>query len=148
MVQPHREHSEELIVDFFFFSIYPRLPLQTEWNFWLLKPLINWHSNTGLSCVQLFGNPWKPTRFLCPWNSPGKYNGVGCHVLLQGIFQMQRLNLGLLYWRQIFFFFFTIWATRENPCIGYNLQTQKDFKYLFCIINILYNITNTFSPNL
>ena len=25
-------------------------------------------------------------RLLCPWNSPGKNPGVGCHFLLQGIF--------------------------------------------------------------
>ena len=25
-----------------------------------------------------------PTRFLCPWNFPGKNTGVGCHFLLQG----------------------------------------------------------------
>ena len=25
-----------------------------------------------------------PTRFLCPWDSPGKNTGVGCHTLLQG----------------------------------------------------------------
>ena len=24
-----------------------------------------------------------PARLLCPWNSPGKNNGVGCHFLLQ-----------------------------------------------------------------
>ena len=24
-----------------------------------------------------------PTRLLCPWDSPGKNTGVGCHVLLQ-----------------------------------------------------------------
>ena len=27
-----------------------------------------------------------PTRFLCPWNFPGKNIGVGSHSLLQGIF--------------------------------------------------------------
>ena len=26
---------------------------------------------------------WQPTRLHCPWNSPGKNTGVGCHVLLQ-----------------------------------------------------------------
>ena len=26
-----------------------------------------------------------PARLLCPWNSPGKNTGVGCHSLLQGI---------------------------------------------------------------
>ena len=25
----------------------------------------------------------QPTRLLCPWNSPGKNTGVGCHFLLQ-----------------------------------------------------------------
>ena len=32
-----------------------------------------------------------PARLLCPWDSPGKNTGVGCHSLLQGIF----LTLGL-----------------------------------------------------
>ena len=26
---------------------------------------------------------WQPTRFLHPWDSPGKNTGVGCHFLLQ-----------------------------------------------------------------
>ena len=33
-------------------------------------------------------NPW----LLCPWNSPGKNTGVGCHSLLQGIFPNQGSN--------------------------------------------------------
>ena len=40
--------------------------------------------------------PWPhglwPTRLLCPWDSPGKNTGVGCHFLLQGIFQTKGLN--------------------------------------------------------
>ena len=39
----------------------------------------------------------------CPWNSPGKNNGVGCHSLLQGIFLTQGSNLGLLHCRQILY---------------------------------------------
>ena len=35
-------------------------------------------------------------RFLCPWDSPDKNTGVGCHLLLQGIFPTQGLNWGLL----------------------------------------------------
>jgi len=31
----------------------------------------------------------QPTRLLCPWASPGKNTGVGCHFLLQGIFPTQ-----------------------------------------------------------
>ena len=26
---------------------------------------------------------WQPTRLPCPWDSPGKNSGVGCHFLLQ-----------------------------------------------------------------
>ena len=38
-----------------------------------------------------------PARFLCPWDSPGKNTGVGCHVLLQGVFPTQGSNLCLLH---------------------------------------------------
>ena len=34
------------------------------------------------------------TRYLCPWNSPGKNTGVGCHSLLQ-IFPIQGSNPGI-----------------------------------------------------
>ena len=40
-----------------------------------------------------------PARLLCPWDSPGKNTGVGCHALLQGIFMTQGSNLHLLQWR-------------------------------------------------
>ena len=36
------------------------------------------------------------TRLLCPWDSPGKNTGAGCHFLLQGIFPTQGLNPRLL----------------------------------------------------
>ena len=42
----------------------------------------------------------QPTRLLCPCESLGKNNGVGCHALLQGIFPTQGSNphlLGLLH---------------------------------------------------
>ena len=42
-------------------------------------------------------------RLLCPWNSPGKNTGVGCHFLLQEIFPTQGSNLGLPYCRQILY---------------------------------------------
>ena len=35
----------------------------------------------------------EPARLLCPWDSPGKNTGVGCHALLQGIFLTQGSNL-------------------------------------------------------
>ena len=45
----------------------------------------------------------QPTRFLRPWDSPGKNTRVGYHALLQGIFLTQGLNLHLLcllHWRE------------------------------------------------
>ena len=42
----------------------------------------------------------QPTRLPCPWDSPGKNTGVGCHFLLQGIFPTQGSNRGLLRCRQ------------------------------------------------
>ena len=44
-----------------------------------------------------------PTRLLCPWPSPAKNTGMGCHFLLQGIFPTQGLNLCLLHCRQILY---------------------------------------------
>ena len=36
------------------------------------------------SRVRLCATPWRqPTRLPCPWDSPGKNTGVGCHFLLQ-----------------------------------------------------------------
>ena len=40
----------------------------------------------------------------CPWNSPGKNTGMGCHSLLQGIFPIQGLNVGLPCCRQILYY--------------------------------------------
>ena len=35
------------------------------------------------SCPTLRSQRWQPTRLLCPWDSPGRNAGVGCHFLLQ-----------------------------------------------------------------
>ena len=43
------------------------------------------------------------TRLLCPWDSPGKNTGVGCHALLYEIFPTQGLNpclQHLLHWQE------------------------------------------------
>ena len=63
-----------------------------------------------LSRVRLFATPWTVARqaplsmgfarLLCPWDSPGKNTGMGCHFLLQGIFPTQESNPGLLHCRQ------------------------------------------------
>ena len=35
------------------------------------------------SCLTQCDPRWQPIRLLCPWDSPGKNTGVGCHFLLQ-----------------------------------------------------------------
>ena len=44
------------------------------------------------------------SRDLCPWDFPIKYTGVGCHVLLQGIFP--------------YFFLLTLFSIRQAPMRG------------------------------
>ena len=58
-----------------------------------LKTALNIHNNyhykdngcvcvLSRSCVRLFATPWTVTnQVLCPWDSPGKDIGVGCHFL-------------------------------------------------------------------
>ena len=43
-------------------------------------------------CLTLQPSGLQPTRFLCPWDSPGKNTGVSCHFFLQGIFPDQGSN--------------------------------------------------------
>ena len=55
------------------------------------------------SCLTLL-TTWTVTQaLLCPWDSPGKNTGAGCHLLLQGIFPIQQSNLSLLHYRQILY---------------------------------------------
>ena len=55
-------------------------------SFWLLHACIpSW-----FSCISsLSQHGLYPERLLCPWDSPGKNIGMGCHALLQGNFQTQ-----------------------------------------------------------
>ena len=48
--------------------------------------------------IRLFVTPWTVAhQFLCPWDSPDRNTGVGCHALLQGIFPTRGSNLHLLH---------------------------------------------------
>ena len=48
------------------------------------------------SCLTLRPHGLYSARLLCPWDSPGKDTGAGCHALLQGIFLTKGSNLCLL----------------------------------------------------
>ena len=59
----------------------------------------------ALDLVYVSDSLWPPPWTVAlqaplPWGVPGKNTGVGCHVLLQGIFLTQGLNLGLLHCRR------------------------------------------------
>ena len=65
-----------------------------------------------------------PTRLLCPWDSPGKNTGAGCHFLLQGIFLTQGLNPCLLHCRWM------LYCLSHDKLINkWHLWIFKDFIY-------------------
>ena len=60
---------------------------------WLINVYMRVWVQSHFSHVWLFATLWLYTAsLLCPWNSPGKNTGLGCHALLQGIFPTQGLN--------------------------------------------------------
>ena len=67
----------------------------------------------------------QPARLLCPWNSPSKNTGVGCHFLLQGIFPTQGLNPGLLHHSQILY------------CLGHQGSNLFYLKFTDLNINLI-----------
>ena len=73
----------------------------------------------------------QPVRLLCPWDSPGKNTGAGCHALLQGTFLTQGWNPRLLLCSWIF--------TSQSP--GKSLTFVPDF---MCILRgsilVLFNV--------
>ena len=48
-----------------------------------------WSENQSVSCSVVSNSSWshglQPARLLCPWDSPVKNTGMGCHFLLQEI---------------------------------------------------------------
>ena len=95
------------------------------------------------------------TRLLCPWDSPGKITGVGCHSLLQGIFPTQGSSLHFLCLLQAGGFFTTeslgkpqttIW--RSNSTTGSipweNHNTKRYIHtYTSMFIALLFTIART-----
>ena len=102
-------------------------------SFWLCETV----SHSVMS-DSLWFHRLKPARLLCPWSSPGKNIGVGCHSFLQGIFPSRdRTWVSCIAGR-----FFTIWATRED-CVDQNklwkiLKAMGIPDYLIFILRNLY----------
>ena len=103
---------------------------KTIW--WLLKKLKIELPCAVLCCAKLLqsclllATLWTVAcRLLCPWDSPDKGTGVGCHALLQGIFPTKGIKLASLKSPALAGWFFTTsttweaqnyqWATNPTP---------------------------------
>ena len=75
----------------------------------------------------------QPARLLCPWDSPDKNTGMGCHALLQGNFPTQGWNLSLLH---LLYSggFFTICLTWEASCTIIHYLTIQEIKFIIPIL--------------
>ena len=102
----------------------------------LCSPMSMFMFSHSVLCDSLQPHKLQPTRLLCPWDSPGKSTGVGCHFLLQGIFPTRGQNPCLLHWQAGFvclFFLTTGEAQRKRI-------SHISFSYLQCPSGISYSI--------
>ena len=78
-----------------------------DWNLQKVKPRIKDRCCYCLVALVISSSVWpyglQQARLLCPWDSPGKNTGEGCHALFQGIFLTQGSNPGLPHCRQILY---------------------------------------------
>ena len=82
--------------------------------------------------LQLYG--LKPSRLLCPWDSPCKKTGVGCHIILQEIFPTQESNahLMLLHWQAGSLLLVPL---GEALFLTYTIQNLRTFFKVFPTLN-------------
>ena len=81
--------------------------------FYFLNILL--HAISSIVSDSLWPHSLCLARLLCPWDSPGKNSGVGCHFLLWGIFLRDPNNISCV--SCITGRFFTSWANQENKYI-------------------------------
>ena len=75
-----------------------------------------------------------------PWNSPDKNSGVGNHSLLQGIFQTQGSNLGLLHYRKILYH-----LSHQGSPMTPLWQSIPSICFVYISHNIHHHLTLTFT---
>ena len=66
----------------------------------------------------------EPTRLLCPWDSPGKTTGVGCHALLQRNLPNPAIDPRSLMSPALAGRFFTICSTSPGKATGSPVKGQ------------------------
>ena len=100
------------------------------------------------SCLTLWDpHGLYPASLFCPWDSPGKNTGVGCHALLQGIFPTQGPNPGLLHCRQILYRLSHQGSPRILEWVAYPLSRgtswPRNQTLVSCIAGRLFTISAT-----
>ena len=79
------------------FQLSPAQRFPLSWPTHLIVYLFPMHEVTSVMSDSLQPYALKPTRLLCPWDSPSKNTGVGNYTLPQGSFPTQGLNPHLLW---------------------------------------------------
>ena len=72
------EKSESILISVLLFGFFSLWKLRVV--SWLLRCCC---CVTSVVSDSVWPHRWQPTRIPCPWDSPGKNTGVGCHFLLQ-----------------------------------------------------------------
>ena len=85
--------KEDIVSPLFFCSFSPHRPVTA----------VACHVRHSVVSDAVQSQGLQPTRFLCPWHSPGKNTDVGTHFFSQGIFLTHGSNPGLLHCRQILY---------------------------------------------
>ena len=62
------------------------------WYRWQIHVIMCCVCSAAKSRPTLWAHGLRPTRLLCPRDSPGKNTSLGCHFLLQGSFSTQESN--------------------------------------------------------
>ena len=90
-----KSHGQKSIVGYSPWSR-KELDMTERLHYYDLRAVLGIVNSGGLvtkSCPTL-ETPWTVAhQLLCPWHFLGKNTRVGCHFLLQGIFQTQKSNL-------------------------------------------------------
>ena len=91
------------------------------------------------SCVQLC--VWQPIKLLCPWDSPGKNTGMGCHfsceIWTKKKVEHQRTdNFELWCWRRLLRVPWT--ARRSNQSILKEINPEYSLEGLMLKLNLQY----------
>ena len=97
------------------------------------------HVSFSHSVVSDSAVTWTVTWLLfCPWNSPGRITGVGCHSLLQEVFLSQQLKPLLPYCRQILYCL----SHEGSPSFQYySVSTPQSNYFNIIVISILNGLT-------